>query len=102
MNNLVEKPQPSNLQVAFLNNSRLHLDEALREYSNLAHFERQSAIKALISAALEMKKSNGLSDDDFVELLSVVLSRFVENQVEYSVMPKIHDKIAKLMLLGIR
>lgn len=80
--------------------AKRNYDIALKELSDAAHNERQVAIKQLVSEILKLKKDNGLDDEDFSELISIVMAHYVENEINAVLVPKIQNKLSKLWMMG--
>lgn len=82
-----------------LSAAKKHYELAKQHAFDAKNNERRLVIKDLVKQIIEQKNERNLSDQDFSELISLVLAKYVESEIEHLLMPKIERSMFSILSL---
>ena len=73
--------------------------DALNTYRLAQQHETKNKVRSVISQVLDLKRSEDLTDEDFSEILSLVLSQYIEQEIYSKVSRKLDDRLMKMSMI---
>ena len=71
-----------------------------QHYSSVMRHAKHTGLKSVIKSLLDARRTNGLDDESFSELLEIILTSYMENEVASKVESLLSNRLMNIYAFG--